>query len=247
LEIRTYPLRPQNQNQPDIEQVISLIDARTRIVLVNSPHNPTGTVFGADVLRELHDITTERGVQFVVDEVYHPIYHGEENDTAASLPNAIILGDLSKALCLPGLRVGWIVDRDQARLEQHRNARSYFTISNSMFGEALAEVAVRNREKIFTRGRATAKRNLAILDSFFNQHAERLAWVRPQGGFTCFPHLVSGENSRGICQASAEQGVLLAPGDCFGCPSHLRLGFGACTEGFADALEIFAETLGRSR
>ncbi len=109
LETRTYPLRPENRFQHDINEIKSLVDERTRILLVNTPHNPTGTILGPDALRELHDFAAERNVQFVVDEVYHPIYYDAENDTAATLPNAIILGDLSKALCMAGLRVGWII------------------------------------------------------------------------------------------------------------------------------------------
>ena len=247
LETRTYAHRPENRFQPDINEIKSLVDERTRILLVNTPHNPTGTILGPDALRELHDFAAERNVQFVVDEVYHPIYYDAENDTAATLPNAIILGDLSKALCMAGLRVGWIIDRDRNRLEQHRNARSYFTISNGVFGEALAEVAVRNRDTIFERAQATAERNLALLDSFFDEQEERLSWVRPQGGFTAFPSLTSGEDTRALCQRVAELGVLLAPGDCFGHPSHFRLGFGACEEGFANALETFSEVLRKSR
>jgi aspartate/methionine/tyrosine aminotransferase len=243
METRTYAHRSENAFQPDIDEIKSLVDEKTRIVLVNTPHNPTGTVLSADVLRELHDFTAERNIQFVVDEVYHPIYYGKDNDTAAKLPHAIILGDLSKALCMAGLRVGWIVDRNRTRLEQHRNARAYFTISNGVFGEGLAEVAVRNRDKIFKRARATAENNLALLDSFFKEEEEYLLWVRPQGGFTTFPNLASGIDSRAICQRVAELGVLLAPGDCFGYPSHFRLGFGACEEGFANALEVFSEAL----
>lgn len=245
LETRTYAHRPENAFQPDIDEIKSLVDERTRILLVNTPHNPTGMVFSIDDLRELHDFTAERNVQFVVDEVYHPIYYGKENDTAATLPQAIILGDLSKALCMAGLRVGWIIDRDRARLTRHRNARSYFTISNGVFGEALAEVAVRNRDKIFKRAQVAAENNLAQLDTFFKRE-ESLSWTRPQGGFTAFPNLTSGKDTRAICREVAELGVLLAPGDCFGYPSHFRLGFGACEEGFANALETFSEVLRKS-
>ncbi len=61
------------------------------------------------------------------------------------------------------------------------------------------------------------------------------------------PYLTSGEDTRALCQRVAELGVLLAPGDCFGYPSHFRLGFGACEEGFANALETFSEVLRKSR
>jgi aspartate/methionine/tyrosine aminotransferase len=101
-------------------------------------------------------------------------------------------------------------------------------------------VAVRNREKIFGRAREVAESNLTTLDRFFHEHREILGWVRPEGGMTAFPWLVSGENARPFCEAAAAKGVLLAPGDCFGFPSHFRLGFGACAEGYEDAVEILS-------
>jgi aspartate/methionine/tyrosine aminotransferase len=57
---------------------------------------------------------------------------------------------------------------------------------------------------------------------------------------TAFPWLISGENSRAFCQAAAEQGVLLAPGDCFDAPAYFRLGFGVITDKFPEALDRLA-------
>ena len=74
--------------------------------------------------------------------------------------------------------------------------------------------------------------------------APRPAPARPPGGgMTAFPWLRSGENSRAFCQAAAEQGILLAPGDCFdeACSSHFRLGFAAITDKFPEALERLGE------
>jgi aspartate/methionine/tyrosine aminotransferase len=75
------------------------------------------------------------------------------------------------------------------------------------------------------------------------RHADRLAWAPPAGGTTCFPWLRDGRDSRPLCEALAKAGVLVAPGDCFDAPSHLRIGFGAQREGYAEALEIFAAVL----
>jgi aspartate/methionine/tyrosine aminotransferase len=74
-----------------------------------------------------------------------------------------------------------------------------------------------------------------------SEHRETIGWIRPCGGMTAFPWLVSGENSRAFCQAAAERGILLAPGDCFDAPSHFRLGFAAIGERFPDALNRLGE------
>lgn len=245
LDVRHYAIRPQNGFQIDLDEIRDLIDARTRFVLVNSPHNPTGTVFSDAELENLHDFCANRGVQFVVDQVYHPIYHGCERTSAARLPHATILGDFSKALCLSGLRVGWMIERDPERREQYLNARSYFTVSNTVLGERLAAFAIHHSDAIYQRVRQVTQTNLALLDSLFNEHANTFGWVRPQGGMTAFPWLLDGSNARDFCRKLAAQGVLLAPGDCFGMPPHLRIGFGTSGDRFPLAVERLAEFLDR--
>jgi aspartate/methionine/tyrosine aminotransferase len=186
----------------------------------------------------------QRLIPLVVDEVYHPLYHGAATaPSAASIPNTIIIGDLSKALSLPGLRIGWVIDRDARRRERLIDLRSYFTISGSPLTVASATLALANRESIIARLRAVAATNLATLREFMTAHADTLDWVPPAGGTTVFPWLRDGSDARALCTTLASAGVLLAPGDTFDAPEHFRLGFGAQAEGFAKALEIVADTL----
>jgi aspartate/methionine/tyrosine aminotransferase len=142
---------------------------------------------------------------------------------------------------LSGLRVGWIVERDRNLREKYLDARSYFTISGTSLGDLLAVIAMRNREKILSRVRQVASANLSLLKEFFFEHSEVLAWVPPRGGMTVFPWLKNGSDTRSFCQALAERGVLLAPGDCFGAADHFRLNFGARDVGYPEALEILAD------
>src|SRR5260370_25932576 len=98
----------------------------------------------------------------------------------------------------------------------------------------LAEIARRHGNTAPGKTQETATRNLRQLASFMSEHRETLGWIPPRGGMTAFPWLVSGENSRSFCQAAAEQGILLAPGDCFDSTSHFRLAFAALTRKFTD-------------
>ena len=180
----------------------------TRLVFVNSPHNPTGAVIDPETLRTLHDRCAERGVQFVVDEVFHPMYHdGGTRPSAATLPHATVLGDFSKALCLSGLRTGWMIEHDRRRRSRYRNARAYFTISNSLPGEVLAEVAARHHERLLARAQAVADANLPLLHRFFEDRADTFAWARPAGGFTGFPSLRDGTVARPFCERAALRGA----------------------------------------
>jgi aspartate/methionine/tyrosine aminotransferase len=243
IEIRYYTLRPENQFRIDPDEIRKLADANTRILLVNSPHNPSGAVMSDREMESLHDFCVERGIQFVSDEVYHPIYHGEAMRSASRLPHATVLGDFSKALCLSGLRIGWLIERNAERRKRYMNARAYFTVSNTAAGERLAALALRHRETIYGRARKVAAANLALLDPIMKEHSDLLRWVRPQGGMTAFPWLASGADAREFCRRLAKRGVLIAPGDCFGMPAHFRLGFAATGARFSLALERFAEFL----
>lgn len=243
LETRFYHLRRENDFAIDLDEIKKLTDGKTKLLLINSPHNPTGATVSNAQMRELHDFAVERGIPFVSDEVYHPIYHHEETSSAAVLPHAIVVGSFSKALSLSGLRIGWIIDRDPARQRQYMDARGYFTISNSPFAEDLAVVALRNRERIVARTRSSATANVRLLDQFFAEWEGELDWVRPRGGMVCFPWLKRGGDAREFCRAVAERGTLLAPGDCFGMLEHFRLGFGVTEKGFADALQRIADHL----
>jgi aspartate/methionine/tyrosine aminotransferase len=158
-----------------------------------------------------------------------------------------VLGDFSKALCLSGLRTGWMIEPDEKKRAEYLTARSYFTVCNTALGEKLAAFAVRNRDAIYGRAQRIAGANLALLDGFF-RHAEGiLRWVRPAGGMTAYPWLANGGDARPLCQRLLEAGLLVAPGDCFGMPSHLRLGFAASGKTFPAAIERMTKLVAGAR
>jgi len=241
LETRHYAVRKENGFRIDIEEIKKLADRNTKLILVNSPHNPTGATISDEELDSLHGFTSSRGIQLVSDEVYHPIFHGQPTKSAARLPHATVIHDFSKAFPLSGVRTGWMIEHDPKRRKDYWNARSYFSITNNTAGEFLAELAMRHRDAVLDRTQKVASENLRQLDHFMSEHQETIGWIRPCGGMTAFPWLMSEEDSRGFCQAAAEQGILLAPGDCFDAPQHFRLGFAAMTDKFPEALDRLGE------
>ena len=244
--VGVYRLRRETAYRIDLDEVRRLIDANTRLLLVNSPHNPTGATLSDEELDALYALAMDRGVQFVCDEVFHPIYHGAKTASAARLPHATVIGDFSKAFALSGLRVGWIIEPDEYRRKQYLNAREYFSISNTTAGEFLAEVAVRQRHVVLGRTSDVATANLRVLDALMNDHRDTLEWIRPAGGMTGFIRLAGGTDARALCEEALQAGVLLTPGDCFGIPDHIRLGFGVGREWFPDAIARLADVLSGS-
>jgi aspartate/methionine/tyrosine aminotransferase len=237
LETRFYGIRRENHFKIDVDDIEQLADKNTKLILVNSPHNPTGATITDAEMERLHEFTSSRGIQLVSDEVYHPIYHRGATRSAARLPHATVIHDFSKAFPLAGIRTGWMIEHDPKRRAAYWNARAYFSISNNSGGEMLAEIAMRNRDIVLGKTQETATRNLRQLEIFMKEHHETLGWIPPTGGMTVFPWLQSGENSRAFCEAAAEEGILLAPGDCFDAPAHFRLGFAAMTDEFPKALD----------
>jgi aspartate/methionine/tyrosine aminotransferase len=223
--------------------VLAAIDADTIAVVINTPHNPTGSVMARTEIERLARHLKPRGILLIVDEVYHPLYFGQAPPSAAGINGVVVISDLSKAFSLPGLRTGWIVDLDATRRSRIIDARSYFTISGSPMTEVLAAHALRERNEILSRLEMVAATNLARLDDMIALTKGVLSWVRPSGGTTCFPSFTDGRDSRRFCQELADNGVLVAPGDCFGHPAHLRIGFAQQAVDFDVALGTILKLL----
>lgn len=243
LHANPYPLRREDGFRPTVEQIVAACGLETALALVHTPHNPTGAVCPRSDIAQLAATLAERGVPLVVEEVFHPLYHGDGQRSAAGIDNVIVIGDMSKALSLPGLRVGWIIDANAERRERILDARSYFTVSGSPITEAIAAHALGNADAVLARLASVASFNLSILDSLMADVADVLSWVRPQGATTAFPWFADGRDSRPFCERLAEAGVLVVPGDCFGAPEHMRIGFGVQSTGFDAAANILRDAL----
>jgi aspartate/methionine/tyrosine aminotransferase len=242
LKPRMYRLSRDQRWALTAELVVGSITDRSVLALVNSPHNPTGSVMPRDEIARLAAALAEREAPLIVDEVYHPLYFAEAQPSAAGLENVIVIGDMSKAMSLAGTRIGWIIDADAERRRRMIDARSYLTICSSPVSEAIAAHALSNSAPILARLRAVANDNLRRLKEVIDS-SDLLEWVEPQGGTTVYPWFQGGLSSRSFCERLASRGVLVAPGDCFGQAEHMRIGFAAQEDGFAEALDILSETL----
>jgi aspartate/methionine/tyrosine aminotransferase len=247
LGVRTYALSRDGGFQHTARAIAAAADDTTRVVVVNSPHNPSGVVMPAEEIAALGETLAARGALLIVDEVYHPLYAGPRRPSAARIPTAVTIGDMSKALSMGGMRVGWIVDRDAHRREQLAQMRGYFTISGSPVTETLAATALASADRVLARAGAVVGANLAALEQLIAAHTGTLAWVKPEGGTTAFPWFTDGRDARPFAETLAAQGVLVIPGDCFGASDHFRVGLGAAPNDFAAALAIVSRALDAGR
>jgi aspartate/methionine/tyrosine aminotransferase len=214
----------------DLDELERLVRAETKLIYLNSPHNPTGTHMAASTFRRIVELARERSLVLLSDEVYR----GLEHDPADRLPaacdvyeRALSLGTVSKAHGLPGLRIGWLACREPALIEAIRELKLYTTICSSAPSELLVALALRHGEQLVERSRQLLLANLPLLDDFIARRADLLDWVRPTAGPIGFPRVAGDCDVQAWCERTAARvGVLLLPGSVYEEPRHLRLGFG---------------------
>lgn len=213
----------------------------TRVIVLNSPHNPTGFLADRALVDAVIDLAEREDMLVFSDEVYR----GLEHDHADRLPSlcdlttqAVSLGVMSKTYGMAGLRIGWIATCNAQIYDAMALFKDYTTICNSAPSELLATIALRHRDQIVTRNLEIIGQNLDLLDAFFAAHADRFQWQRPRAGAIAFPRLLGVESATPFCdQLVAEAGVLLLPGDLIDAAyaSHFRIGF--ARRNMAEALE----------
>jgi len=230
---------------PDLDRLEALVTDRTRMVVVNFPHNPTGATLTPEGLDRLLALVERAGAWLLWDGAFADLTHG-----AAPLPDpvqrhgrVVSLGTLSKAYGLPGLRVGWCLAAP-AVLERMARVRDYTTLHLSPLVELIAERVVDGADRILAVKRAAARRNLDVVERWMEEQDGAIAWTPPSGGVCGFPRLPGVADVNAFCHRLArEQKVLLVPGTCFGTPGHVRLGFGGETAALEEGLARLAGAL----
>ncbi len=229
----------------DLDALERSLRPATRLVYVNQPHNPTGTLMERTTFEQVSQMARAHGLVLFSDEVYRELEH----DPADRLPaacdldeRAVSLGSISKSYGLPGLRLGWIVTRDAGTREAVMRLKDYTTICSSAPSEVLTALALRNRHVLLERNLAIVERNLPLLDDFFARHGDAFEWVRPTASPIGFPRVNGVADVEEMCARLAELGVLLLPGSVYGEPSHVRVGFGRAD--MPEALRLLESCLG---
>ncbi|TKK91644.1 pyridoxal phosphate-dependent aminotransferase [Herbidospora galbida] len=218
-EVTGVALDPGDDWALDLDQIRAAIRPNTRVVSVNFPNNPTGKVVDAADFAELARICDEHGVHLFSDEVYR----GLERDPARTLPQAADLSEralslnvTSKALGLPGLRIGWLACRDRALLARLERAKHYTTICNSAPSEVLARIALKARTPILARNRALIARNVPVFDAFFAEFPDLFEWRAPDGGCVAYPRYLGPDGVEEFCTRLVDEaGVLLLPASIY--------------------------------
>jgi aspartate/methionine/tyrosine aminotransferase len=206
----------------------ALRPGRTKLVIANWPHSPTGSVASPDVFDEVVRLAREAGARVFLDEVYRFLEHDPVDRLPAGAEGGeISLGVMSKAFGLAGLRVGWLATQDRELLARAARLKDYTTICGAAPSEVLAVIGLRARGRLLDRSLRIIASNIEAWDAWLADH-DGWRWVRPQAGSVGYVALPSGVGASALCDQLVEtEGVLLLPSAVFEHgDGHVRIGLG---------------------
>ncbi|NLG61871.1 MAG: aminotransferase class I/II-fold pyridoxal phosphate-dependent enzyme [Candidatus Cloacimonetes bacterium] len=240
------PLRPELGWQPDGDEVRRLTRDGLQAIVVTNPCNPTGSVLTDESRRALIEAAATHDAWIIADEVYA----GAELDgrqTASffgSYPRVVATGSLSKAYGLPGLRIGWAVSTPDMIGELWAR-RDYTTIAPATPSDRLATLALEPgvRARLLERTRRHIRDGITVLEAWLEEQ-QLFTWQRPAAGAICLATFTAPVDTSQLAERlRVEQSVLVVPGEQFGVPNAIRLGFGAPAATLRTALGRIAVTL----
>jgi len=226
-DIHLLQLKPANGFLPDLDELRTMATPGTRLIAINNPNNPTGSLMDSAMLEEVAGIARAAGAWLLCDEVYRGTDQ-EGSGTTASIADlyerGISTAGMSKAYSLAGLRVGWLAGPEEV-VEQVMIHRDYNTISVGMMNDHYAAIALENSEAILERSKKITRENLAILTDWVE--AEPLiSWVRPNSGTTALLKYDLDLPSREFCiRILDETGVMFTPGSAMDMEGYVRIGY----------------------
>ena len=233
--------------QPKLDEFEAKITPKTKIVIVNTPNNPTGVVYSEETIRKLASIMEAKQKEFgteiylVSDEPYRELaYDGVDVPYLTKYyANTIVGYSYSKSLSLPGERIGYLVIPDEAAdSEKLISAANVATrilgfVNAPTLQQKVVKACLNEKTDIsyYDRNRETLYQGLKDLG---------FECIKPEGAFYLFVKSPV-EDERAFCQAAKKYNILIVPGSSFACPGYVRLAYCVSYETIVNSLPKFAE------
>ncbi len=242
-EVKAIPTRAEHGHQLDPQEVIDNIGMRTFGIILNSPSNPTGTVYPKETVEAIVQEAAYRGVYVYSDEVYDHLVLDEMEYASvlrctSDLDHVMVISSLSKTFSMAGLRIGWIISSQGAIKKLRRFHIFTTTVANTPAQWAGVAALQGGRECVDEMLESYRKRRDRIVELVSN--TPHLTSYRPQGAFYIFPSLPPNTDGTTVATRMLEEtGVCVVPGDAFGdtCPNSLRISYSASMDDIERAFE----------
>jgi aspartate aminotransferase len=237
----------------DLGSIEAAINARTKVILINSPNNPTGQVYDGRLLSELGDLLAVRSrelgraIYLVSDEPYRKIvYDGAiVPSILGSYPNSIVASSYSKDISLPGERLGYLVVHPEA--DQSEALVAGMILANRVLGFVNAPALM---QRVVRRLQGSCV-DVGIYQARRDRLCQGLATegyelVRPRGAFYLFPKSPVADDVAFV-RWLQEENILVVPGSGFGSPGYFRISYCVEQQTIEKSIPGFARALQRAR
>ena len=230
-----------------LDEIAARVSDATGLVVINNPHNPSGARASLAAIDELATACAHHGAVLVVDEV-------ARGTLSAAAPSAVlsrgfasgtttVIGDVSKAMGLGGLRIGWLTTTNDSVAGAAAAAKDGTTVSSGSLAEQLAAIALEHAERLLAPVRAAAAANLARLQELVGERGLSSGWEPPADGLVAFPALCPDGDGEALARAARLRDVSIVPGSLFGEPERVRIGLGCPSPLFDEGLQRVGEAL----
>jgi len=240
----SVPMMEKNEFVPDINDFRARITPKTKMIVVTSPHNPTGMVASAGALEGLSKLAQEKDLYVLSDEIYEAmVYEGNRHTSTASLPGmkarTIIVNGFSKRYSMTGWRLGWVA-ADRELISAMIRIHQYTTVCATTFAQWGAHAALTGPQEEINRMIAEFDRRRKLVYNALKE-MPGIHVVRPKGAFYIFPNIQeTGKTSEQMTQYLLEEaGIAVVPGSVFGKygGGYLRISYANSYENLEIAME----------
>lgn len=242
-EVTEIATHAEKGHQLDPQEVIDAIQPNTYAIILNSPSNPTGTVYPKETLEAILQEAAYRGIEVISDEVYdHLVYDGNDYPSVlasiSDLDHVMVVSSFSKTYSMAGMRIGWIIASQGAIKRLRRYHMFTTTVANTPC--QWAGVAALNGGSQFIDSMLAeyTRRRDRLVELV--EETPHLTGYKPEGAFYLFPSLPEGVNGTNVAlRLLKETGVCTIPGETFGnsCSNALRLSYSTSLDNIEQAFE----------
>ena len=250
IKVNILPIRQELGWQWDIDELKSLLNAKTKMIALCNPNNPTGSLMSSKIMDKVIDIVKDRNIWLLSDEIYRGAeLNGVEcRSFAGATDKTIVNAGLSKAYSLPGLRVGWSVG-SESYIEKAWSFHDFTVINVAYLSDWVASRILENsrRKKILNRTKKHLNQNLEMLLKW-GKDVPELKISRPDAAAIIFAKInTSTSCEKLIFELRDNYSVLLTAGKWHGLEGYIRIGYGTPKEYVRGGLDRISDYFHRPR
>ncbi|NAS32517.1 aminotransferase class I/II-fold pyridoxal phosphate-dependent enzyme [Flavobacteriaceae bacterium R38] len=245
--LKAFHLKEETGWKPDLAELKSLVTAKTKMIAICNPNNPTGYTLTIEEMQEIVEIAKSVDAWIYSDEVYRGAeLNGKTIESFIGMYDKVMVnGGLSKAYALPGLRLGWLIGPEEL-VSDTWAYRDYTSITAGIMSHYIGEIALRPKKRleILTRNRNMLNENLIAVKEWLDQYGDLFEYTPPQSGGMLFIKYNLDINSTELAEwLRTEKSVFIVAGDCYGMDYHFRIGIGERKEYILAGLDRIKEAL----